>query len=74
MQIVTNLCGGLCRQERDVELAEDVSEQGIAGEVQQPLVLRVISGKKIRNQISKAAVVVRAPQLDKICELDRGCL
>ena len=32
----------LGRQERDVELAEDVGEEGVAGEVQQPLVLRVI--------------------------------
>ena len=42
MQVVTNLCGGLGRQERDIELAEDVGEEGVAGEVQQPLVLRVI--------------------------------
>ena len=43
---VIYLCGGFNRQDWDVELTENVGEEGVAGEVQQPLVLRIIPGHK----------------------------
>ena len=64
------LCGSFNRQDRDVELTEDVSEEGVAGEVEQPLVLRVIPGHNNFLNVKTA----KAPQLDQVCELNRSCL
>ena len=67
---INYLCGSFNRQDRDVELTEDVSEEGVAGEVQQPLILCVIPGHKNLLNVKAA----KAPQLDQVCELNRSCL
>ena len=71
---INYLRGSFNWKERDVELTEDVGEEGVAGEVQEPLVLCVIPEGTDGNFQSKNYLMLLAPQLNQVCKFNRSCL